>query len=115
MSENITILLHCRYQTKQEGAPTVPSAIMKGGITLRPLSFRTRSFRPGHFVPSYILTPVISSPVISSPGHFFPWSFCPLELNLQKFIPRERETSSKCKIPYTHSPDVIAGFLLHDK
>jgi hypothetical protein len=65
-----------------------PSSV---GITLRPLSFCTRSFHPCHFVPSYILSPVISSPVISSPGHFLPWSFRPLELNLQKFIPRERD------------------------
>jgi hypothetical protein len=60
-----------------------------GVITLRPLSFRIQSFLPGHFVPSYISSPVILSSVISSPGLFVPWSFCPLELNLQKFMPKD--------------------------
>jgi hypothetical protein len=45
----------------------------------------SRSFRPVHFVPSYISSPVISSPVISPP-----WSFRPLELNLQR-KPRKRD------------------------
>jgi hypothetical protein len=26
-----------------------------------------------------------------------------------------RKTSSKCKIPYIHSPAVVAGFLLDDR
>jgi hypothetical protein len=31
-------------------------------------------------------------------------------------MPRDgREISSKCKIPYTHYPEVVAGFLLYDK
>jgi hypothetical protein len=53
------------YKKKQ--MPCIKHPLSKGGITVRPLSFRTRSFRPGHFVPSYI-----SSPVISSPDHFVP-------------------------------------------
>jgi hypothetical protein len=48
---------------------------------------------PGHFVPLYISSPVISSPVILSPGHFVPWSFCPLVLNLQRLMPREKDHS----------------------
>jgi hypothetical protein len=101
--------------TTRNNTPITITSPPRGGITLRPLSFRPRSYCPGHFVPSYILSLVILSPVISSPGHFVPWSFRPLLQNLQKFMPREREISSKCKIPFTHSPEVIAGFLLYDK
>jgi hypothetical protein len=71
------------------------SILLKGGITLRPLSFHPQSFRPGHFVPWYISSLVISFPVISSPT--------------------QAHASSKYKISYTHSPEVVAGFLLMDK
>jgi hypothetical protein len=81
----------------------------------------------------YTLSPFISSPVISSrsfrplihfvpghfvPGHFVPWSFCPLVISspsAESTESHEIKISSKCKIPYTHSPEVVAGLLLYDK
>jgi hypothetical protein len=41
----------------------------------------SRSFRPLiHFVPGHFV-----------PGHFVPWSFRPLELNLQRIMPRKKD------------------------
>jgi hypothetical protein len=50
------------------------SPLISSPVISSPHTFRPRSFRPGPFVPS----------------HFVSWSFCPIELNLQNFMPRER-------------------------
>jgi hypothetical protein len=59
------------------------------------LHFVPFHFVPGHFVPvisSWSFRPLIHFvPGHFVPGHFVPWSFHPLELNLQKFMPRERD------------------------
>jgi hypothetical protein len=94
-------LVYLRFGVRHRSA-----TVYKGGITLRPLSFRIQSLRPGHFVPSYILSPVISFPVISSPGHFVSWSFRPVVVS----SPRAESTEVH---PYRERPLQNEKFHIH--
>jgi hypothetical protein len=71
-------------------------------------------FIPFYFVPDHFV-PVISSSHTFRPRSFRPLSFRPLVISFPKAESTEVHASLKYKIPYTHSPEVIAGFLLYDK
>jgi hypothetical protein len=105
-------------------SPFISSPVISSPVISSPV-ISSRSFHPlihfvpGHFVPGHFV------PGHFVPGHFVPWSFCPLViLSPGHFVPYswiyrgsclERKPFSKCKIPYTHSPALVAGFLLDDK